>query len=129
MPNQMRSVVLLKVIVLAEFPAILACTLFSLPSLYIGNQQKQYEYCKKVVTVNNIHDTTNEFLQERCSAFDLDELIQIAWEPYDGKEYMSEHTFSCLMLIYGLIIKENNTSKYCFFFIIYFHILEQKLLD
>lgn len=56
-------------------PPILVFFIMLIPVFYFHHLSKQYRYCVDIVQFNHITTTENEFLQERCSDFDLTELI------------------------------------------------------
>ncbi|MEN3930723.1 hypothetical protein WJT86_06565 [Microvirga sp. W0021] len=62
-------------------PAIIIYVVLLIPAFYINHQAKQYDYCLQVVRVNKLKTTDSRILQQRCSSFDLNELIRNAENP------------------------------------------------
>ncbi|MGL4666548.1 MAG: hypothetical protein ACRCWR_01300 [Saezia sp.] len=56
-------------------PALLVYIVLVVPVFYFSHQTKQEDYCMEVVRVNKMTSPDNKLLQERCSQFDLEELI------------------------------------------------------
>lgn len=64
------------VIFMRCLPAILLLFALSIPAFYLNKKYINYDYCKTIVKVNKITDNKNEFLLERCSFYNTDELIK-----------------------------------------------------
>ena len=58
------------------FPGIIAMIICCIPVLYFGGLYSQEDYCKQVIKVNKWITKDSITLQERCSAFNLDELFE-----------------------------------------------------
>lgn len=63
-----------------SIPTLLIFCVLQIPLFYFSHQTKQYNYCMDVVRINKMTDINNKMLQERCSQFDLEELMQRAQE-------------------------------------------------
>ena len=61
-------------------PGVLALALACVPCFYLGHQRKQLDYCVEVIRVNGLA-RAESMLQERCSFFVREELVQRAAPP------------------------------------------------
>lgn len=59
-----------------SIPAISLLIVMTVPVFYFNYLVKQENYCLDVIRVNKIKTTNNQFLQERCGRFELNELIK-----------------------------------------------------
>lgn len=59
-----------------SIPAIVVLIVLTIPVFYFNHLVKQEDYCKTVIAVNNITSPNNRMLQERCSSFDIEKLIE-----------------------------------------------------
>lgn len=47
-----------------------------IPVIYFNHLNGQYDYCRQVVEVNEGIQKDDPIFEERCSAFDIDELFE-----------------------------------------------------
>ncbi|WP_434777332.1 hypothetical protein [Neisseria sp. Ec49-e6-T10] len=59
-----------------SLPAIVTLVIMVIPAIYFNHLVKQEDYCLTIIKVNKINTIENPFLQDRCSSFDLPELIE-----------------------------------------------------
>lgn len=61
-------------------PSLILFIIMMIPLFYVMHLSKQENYCLDVVRFNKLTQPNNNFLQERCNNFDLNELIKRAYQ-------------------------------------------------
>lgn len=63
-----------------SLPSLILFIIMMVPFFYVMNLSKQENYCLDIVQFNKLTQPNHSFLQERCSNFDLNELIERAYQ-------------------------------------------------